>query len=308
MQSIRVVSLILFWATLDAQSPDSRAALARAPDGTPVVDAELPASIALMELLYDQGVERFDRVLDELLEGLRRIDPERTWAVVVTSDHGEALYDRGWGEHGHALFEDEVGIPLAMWLPGVEPMGTVPCAVGLVDLLPTLCDYLGVDCPADHDGRSMFREEIADPTRGLRIEGAIARPEVRAVRDARWKLMAEPLGAVTAPLDGVSPALGPFALFDLETDPGEQLDLVPTLDARPAARRAFSRLRTELDRRPAGVPAGPSAPRVQLDAASRTRLEALGYIDPSPRPDAGDGASEPSPGSVDHRTSTSGPD
>ena len=33
----------------------------------------------------------------------------------------EALYERGYGNHGNGLYDDEVAIPLAARLPGVEP-------------------------------------------------------------------------------------------------------------------------------------------------------------------------------------------
>jgi arylsulfatase A-like enzyme len=283
---------------VSAEAARKIAALARAPDGVPVVGQDLPASIALMELLYDQGVERFDRALDVLLRQLRRLDPEREWAIVVTSDHGEALYDRGWGEHGYALFEDEVGIPLAMRLPGVETEGPIDCAVGLVDLLPTLCDYLGLDCPAERDGRSMFADAIADPGRRIWMEGAIAHPEVRAVRDAHWKLIAEPTSAVMEIAGSVAPALGRLALFDLDSDPGERHDLVPLLDADPTARGAFARLRGALEARPLRRHPSEDGPRVRLDATTRARLEALGYVDPAEGdvgPDAAKSASPTEP-------------
>lgn len=259
-------------------TPPVRAAiekLARSSSGAPLVQEGVPANLALLELVYDQGVEQFDRMFGELLEELRRLDPQREWAIVVTSDHGEALLERGWIEHGHGLFEDEVAVPLAMWLPGVEADAPVSCVVGLVDLRQTLCDYVGLDCPGDDQGRSLLATDLADPEHSLLIEGVVGRPRSRALRDSRWKLMVNPMPGQGGPRG----RRGVVSLFDLESDPGEQRDLAREFDPGPDARSALERLRSDLADRPLAV-REPSTPRVLLDRATRERLEELGYLEP----------------------------
>ena len=88
--------------------------------GRRVVSEGVRPAITLLEMAYDQGLAEFDAALGAFLQGLAGTPGARETAVVVTSDHGEALFKRGYGNHARALFEDEVAIPLAVRLPGVE--------------------------------------------------------------------------------------------------------------------------------------------------------------------------------------------
>jgi arylsulfatase A-like enzyme len=46
-----------------------------------------------------------------------------------------------------------------MKLPGVVgPEDGVQCLVGLVDVMPTLCTYLGLDCPSDLIGQDLLAQ------------------------------------------------------------------------------------------------------------------------------------------------------
>jgi arylsulfatase A-like enzyme len=236
----------------------------------------VPPNLELMELVYDQGVERFDAVLGRLLARLDALPEARDAAIVLTSDHGEALFERGWGSHGHGLFEDEVGVPLAMRLPGVESDGPVECPVGLVDLRASLCDYLGVPCPGADQGRSIFAPEAprpGAPTRVVLSEAVIGHPGYRAVREGRYKLIYRPAGRGA---EGARADRRGYALFDLVEDPAETRDLLAG-EPTPEAREIFLRLQQRLDSDIADL-AAPAPESASLDDATRARLEALGYL------------------------------
>jgi len=278
-------------AAIDADerpvSPEAAALIAgtaRDPAGRLWVRQGVPANLALLELVYDQGVVRFDATLAQLLEGLDRIDPGRDIAVVVTSDHGEALLDRGYWEHGDGLQEDELGLPLAARLPGLraQPDGPITCPTGLIDLRASLCDYLGIPCAADH-GRSWLQPD-AEP-RYLVAEGVKNRPEHRAIFGSSLKLVYEPAG----PPGPAADAPSPYRLYDLANDPEERRDLLES-GGPPGAEAAFARLRDAL---PDSVApwTGATAEPAPLDEATRARLEALGYLgeesEPRTEPETG---------------------
>ncbi len=253
--------------------PGARAAIAkRAVDmsGARLAALGVPPNLATLELVYDQGVAAFDRALGRFLEGLAEQPGAAEVAVVVTSDHGEALYERGWGSHGHGLFDEETAIPLAARLPGVRALGSLSCPVGLIDLPPTLCDYLGVSCPGERDGVSLFAEPEPGE-RALVTEGVIRKPGNRAARTRRYKLLWEPDGPPDEPRTA-----GEWRLYDLASDPGETRPRAPEGD--PAAEAALARLRAALEARAALAPLAGVGARVPLDEATRQRLEALGYV------------------------------
>jgi arylsulfatase A-like enzyme len=244
-------------------------------DGTALDPEQTPPSVKLLELAYDRGVENFDEALGELLAGLApRGGPT---ALFVTSDHGEAFFERGWGSHGRSLYGEEVAIPLVARLPGVTaPGGRVDCPVGLVDVLPTLCTLVGLPCPAEAQGVSFVQRDGA-PSAGRRYlvsEAVIEKPEHRALQNGRVKLIYAPEGT---PTNRPSPAHS-YELYDLDADPDELHDLLapaapdaPVLGARNILAGALK----------SAVPplALPAAPRAPLGPEQEERLRALGYLE-----------------------------
>ncbi len=286
MDSHRPYALLNRWDIVDAANrlfdesvrPDPSIArliadLVWLEEGMPAADAGIDPSVALLQLAYDHGIEAFDGALSVLLEQLRRHAAFDRTAVIVTSDHGESLYDRGFGNHGDGLYDDEVAIPLAARLPGVAARGdAINCPVGLIDLEPTLCTLLDVECPSPVFGRSLLtaRRGSARPGDGyLVIEGVRDRPENRAVRGERYKLLWQPLPAP----DGEA-----HMLFDIAVDPRETRNLL-TRDRRTAeteriVQRLVSAAREVVS--PLGVA---NKQYVPLDPDLEERLRSLGYIE-----------------------------
>ena len=91
------------------------------------------------------------RVLDKLEEtGL-----DKNTIVILTSDHGYHL-----GEHGHwqkrTLFNHATRVPLIFSGPGINNQnGDVDDPVELVDLYPTIMDFLGMNPPEFLSGKSL---------------------------------------------------------------------------------------------------------------------------------------------------------
>ncbi len=271
-------SLEARWADIEADdrpvSPASQqqiAKLALDERRRPLVEQGLPANLALMELVYDEGVAHFDRAFGGFLDGFAGQPGAEETAIVVTSDHGEALHEHGWLGHGHGLFSGETGVPLLARLPGIAP-AVNSCPAALVDLRRSLCDYLGVSCLTEQDqGVSFFSGAFADPHRSVVTEGVIGKPRNQSHREARFKLVEEPDGRLNRPGRGTG-----RSLYDLERDPGEQTDLLQR-GASPEARAAYQRL-VERSEAHAQGPRG-EAEKTELDPAMRERLKALGYLD-----------------------------
>jgi choline-sulfatase len=246
-------------------------------DGTPASAAGFRPTRTLFRAAYRRGVEKFDALLGRFLDALRASEAWPRTAVLVTSDHGEALYRRGYGNHGMGFFEDETALPLLARLPGVVPeRGRVGCLVGLVDLMPSLCDYLGATCPAPLAGWSFLSRPGEPPgseRRYLVTEGIMGRPAHRALRNQRFKLLYEPEGK-RGRGDVKDP---PWSLYDLEEDPRERLDRVEASHATPTAQRAYAAMRAALPGAVAdyAAPAGETAP---VSPQLEQRLEALGYL------------------------------
>jgi arylsulfatase A-like enzyme len=94
-----------------------------------------------------------------VLEYLARAGLSSTTIVVVTSDHGESLFEHGRGiGHGDHLFGDHVThVPLVIHDPRRPSPRREAAVVRATDLAPTLYELTGVSPPGDLDGRSLAR-------------------------------------------------------------------------------------------------------------------------------------------------------
>ncbi|MCA9572498.1 MAG: sulfatase-like hydrolase/transferase, partial [Myxococcales bacterium] len=154
---------------------------------------------------YDQTVQFVDSALGELFAALRPDD-----IVILHSDHGEELWDHGGAEHGHALWDELVRVPLIVRAPGVSPSrNDVP--VSLLDLAPTVLDLLGEPVPPEMDGSSLLSVLRGGDGADLR-----ARPQVigRTLRNQdSWALLDHGTKSIAT--------LHTVSAFDLAKDPGE---------------------------------------------------------------------------------------
>ena len=162
--------------------------------------------------------------------------------IVFTADHGDYAGDYGLQRKGVGLPECLIRVPLIIKGAGVAPRpANHQDHVSLVDLMPTLCEAVGLETPYGVQGRSLWplltgHDYPAEEFRSAYVElgyggmhyGERDRPPlhfaygaprfdelntvtqsgtVKCVRMDRWKLTYD--------------MLGNGELFDLETDPGE---------------------------------------------------------------------------------------
>jgi lipoteichoic acid synthase len=107
---------------------------------------------------YLNAVAEVDRQLGRLFEGLRARGLEDETIVIVTGDHGEAFGDphETWG-HGFRLYDEGVRVPLMIWSPTLFAQGRREATIGgHVDVGPSVLDLLGLESPAEWEGRSLF--------------------------------------------------------------------------------------------------------------------------------------------------------
>jgi len=126
--------------------------------GQPISSA-IPApmeDLTLVNCLYDSAISYADSQVDRLLSRLDELGLLETTLVVVTSDHGESLGEKGLFKHAY-LYENNLMVPLIMFLPGGQHGGSVIHEqVGSVDIFPTILEVLGIEVPAEVDGRSLL--------------------------------------------------------------------------------------------------------------------------------------------------------
>lgn len=180
---------------------------------------------------YWELVLGVDAAVERLLEGLEARGQLQRTVVVLTSDNGQLLGEHGLRQKGLA-YEPAIRVPLVVWAPGRIPSGERLTLALNLDLAPTLLGLAG--CPATPRMEGLdLGPSLRDAGRVLRERFLYQAPSLggaeglveRAVVEARWKY-----------LSFESPQGRDEALFDLEADPHERVDLAA--DPGTAAERA----------------------------------------------------------------------
>ncbi len=119
--------------------------------------AERAVVEAYVQRMYTGEVRYLDDQLALLLETLDAAGDLDDTLVVLWSDHGEQLWQRGVLEHGAQLHSEESDALAAFWAKNIIP-ATADYQTGHIDIAPTLLDALGVPIPESYSGRVLMSE------------------------------------------------------------------------------------------------------------------------------------------------------
>jgi arylsulfatase A-like enzyme len=176
--------------------------------GTP--NEASPEDVQQTRALYDGAAYAVDRAAGRVLDALASDGLSDRTIVVVTSDHGENLYENGRGQgHGDHLFGDAgTHVPLVIYDPRAAAPHTERAVVQTVDVTPTICDLVGAPPPAAMDGRSLAAGVRGEP---LASEPAYAETELWLLDDM------SALGTMRVPTPGI------LDLLEVDDEHGDQV-------------------------------------------------------------------------------------
>jgi arylsulfatase A-like enzyme len=241
-------------------------------DDTAVVDdlnrkaasGEAPSGEVLARVrgLYLGNLAYADSLVGKVLG---KLDPSTI--VVVTADHGEALFEHGFLGHNTQLYEESIRIPLLIRAPGFAPRRVFDL-VELIDLTPTLLELAGVGGEAAGlQGRSLVPALAGSPLSNPKLAFSRtlwAKPRY-SVRGERFKLIWDS-------------RTGASELYDLERDPGERSAVESRVREGHLKEELFLWYR-EQERLKARDPSPDDA---VLSEEDRRRLESLNYVEHLP--------------------------
>jgi arylsulfatase A-like enzyme len=102
--------------------------------------------------------------VDQHIEELYRLFGwDRNTLVVITSDHGEELWDHGFMGHGFSLYREVIHVPLMFYYPqGGFKNRRIKNNVSLIDVLPTLREFIGMPEDKHLEGISLLPFLVKD--------------------------------------------------------------------------------------------------------------------------------------------------
>jgi arylsulfatase A-like enzyme/Flp pilus assembly protein TadD len=217
---------------------------------------------------YDGEAAYVDQQLARLLAGLETSGRLADTVVAVTSDHGEGLGEHGEGSHTYLIYDSVLHVPLIVAGPGVPGGRRVPGVVANTGLAATLLRIAGLP--------SLARTDVGDLS-ALWRDGEAPSGE----RFAYAESLAGELDHGWAPIHAIRSDVFHYIraprpeLFDVAADPRQLTNLLPA--SKPehdvVAKREEQRIEVLL----AG---GAELSPVEVDAETRARIEALGYVVP----------------------------
>jgi arylsulfatase A-like enzyme len=94
---------------------------------------------------YDSEIAFTDNDIGKTLKLLDEQGIRQSTLIYVVADHGEALGEHGYVGHRGHVYQPIVHVPMIISYPTLLPQGqTIAQDVSLVDLMPTVLDYVGI--------------------------------------------------------------------------------------------------------------------------------------------------------------------
>jgi len=223
----------------------------------------LTPDLGVVPLLYDRELLYTDAQITRLFDGLKARGAFDHTVVVVTSDHGEALGERGYPEHCWTLYENVVHVPLMVKPAGPRGKPVEDRRVSGAEVHDIALRELGLLGEGAHTSKlgtdliaEWYGDELTDwiPEWADRVDADLL-TDVMAYFDGPRKFIVRSDGTVEA--------------FDIEADPQERSPL-PLSDEERAAALARAR-RFWQDH-----PPDPHE-KIDLDEEVLEGMQALGY-------------------------------
>lgn len=218
-----------------------------------------PADIERLRAIYDSTISYQDQLVGQVVAALKDRGIWDQTLFVITSDHGDELFEDTRCGHGGSLRDSLVRVPLLIHYPPRFGGAVIDEGADAVDVLPTILEALHRPVPDAVQGESLLGRPYGYGRDWARPSYASQYEYAHAMRIGRWKLVVAQQGVLY--------------LADLVADPDELRDV--TRD-HPVERRMltdnlgmFLALRTQWRKRAWGVTTNvTTAGAAALDEAS----------------------------------------
>lgn len=174
--------------------------------------------------LYDGELAYTDHHLGRLIDWLDSSGRLRDTCVVVMSDHGESLGERGVFLHATQLYNEQMHIPIIFYAPELSPR-RVSDYVSSIDLGTTILGLAGVQPPTDYAGASLLPLMRGEPVEHPPIYGEQTGQEISPYVRLEQQIHPDTKKYMVITQDGYkliyNREANSYELFDLNNDPKE---------------------------------------------------------------------------------------
>lgn len=105
---------------------------------------------------YEGAIAYMDACIQNILTAVEEMGIEEETLIILTSDHGETLYEHECYFDHHGMYDNCLVVPLILKYPGKLPEGKrVKDTTLIKDIMPTILDLIGVESDISFDGQSL---------------------------------------------------------------------------------------------------------------------------------------------------------
>lgn len=178
------------------------------------------AQWAQLYALYDGEAEYMDGCYKRLMDGLSAAGLRDDTLIIITSDHGEGMFEHGRMGHAFGHYAELANVPLVLIGDGLTDKGiSVSTVTSHLDIAPTILDLMGVRPSERIQGQSLVPMALRQGPWVPRVM-PLEYGRSYALRAEGWKYIVD--------------YSGNESLFDSKNDPTEQHELA---DKNPFALR-----------------------------------------------------------------------
>ncbi len=225
--------------------------------------------VTCVRALYDSEVRQSDFYFGKFLDLLKEKNLYDNSLIILTADHGEALFEHGTFGHGQSLYQTELRVPLIIHFPGSQYAGKrITGNTRHIDLFPTILDLISAKIPPGVQGSSLL-----PILSGVEKENRLVFGELLLDRANRKCLILDHYKVLESSTRG---NLNRFEMYDITADPMEKTDLSDQLPVLSGyMRTTLHQWAAAQAKRKATL----QKPRdAVLDKETEETLRALGYL------------------------------
>lgn len=215
---------------------------------------------------YDEEIVYLDYQMGRLFKKLKEFKIFDNTMIIITSDHGEFFGEHDFWYHSHELYEEVLHVPLIIKYPSFHSQnGVYSKRVSLVDIMPTILNFLKLPIPQDVQGIDLFEDNSRVIAEVYKHKYKKPRYGEEFVRDLKALFLDN--------YKYIKDSKSRGELYDLNDDPQELYNLI---DKMPEKVKEMEAQLVEL------LPYSESQISVEvpvkLDKTTKENLRALGYI------------------------------
>ncbi|MBF0219329.1 MAG: sulfatase-like hydrolase/transferase [Gammaproteobacteria bacterium] len=149
-----------------------------------------PTEIEAIRNRYLNALFYIDGLMGDMFTTMHELALFDEAIIVASGDHGEEFFEHGHLAHSSTLYNEQIGVYLAMKMPSTTPLLTHKNVISQVDIFPSLLDYLEYpleDLVTAMDGHTIFDNQ-PHPVLSSSVRG-LAMPELFSLYNGDAKII-----------------------------------------------------------------------------------------------------------------------